>query len=138
MANDIPDEIMMKVDALVDAAMHCGRRLNRPSLEHPGEKMEAARTDLLATIARHITPAPPAWCQPMDNGIPSPRTFIVRYDDADVPDAVFDNEAEARDHWQKASTHWNCYLFGAMPLDAASPADEAPAIAKGECTAHKK
>lgn len=56
-----------------------------------------------------------AWCQPMDCGKHTPRKFIVVYEDADMGIATFDNEAEAREHWERANTHWNCYLFGALP-----------------------
>lgn len=62
------------------------------------------------------SPARQAWCQPMDGGKHTPRKFIVRFEDADRGDAVFDDEAEARAFWEQANDNWNCYLFGALPL----------------------
>jgi hypothetical protein len=55
-AVNVPDEIVMKVEALEQAADFAGatQRLNDI------DDVKAARSDLLATIARHITPAPPA------------------------------------------------------------------------------
>lgn len=40
---------------------------------------------------------------------------MVVYEDPDMGSAVFDDEAEAREHFEKASIAWNCYLFGLMP-----------------------
>lgn len=57
------------------------------------------------------------WCQPMSEGRPTPRTFLVRFEDAEMGDAVFTDEAEARDFWRRATVNWNCYLFAAMSLD---------------------
>lgn len=76
-----------------------------------------------STIARAGEPV--AWCQPMENGEHQPRTFMVYYEDQSVGVAVFDNEADAREHWEQANRNWNCYLFGAMPLRPAlaSPSD---------------
>lgn len=56
-----------------------------------------------------------AWCQPNYEGKIHPRKFMVVYEDAEMGNAVFDDEAEARDHFEKASINWNCYLFGLMP-----------------------
>lgn len=61
---------------------------------------------------------PEGWCQPMRSGEHMPRQFIVRFDDQDRGDAVFDNEDEAYEFWERANFAWNCYLFGAMPLRA--------------------
>lgn len=72
---------------------------------------EYVRADLAAPAG-----VPMAWCQPMHNGEHASRQFIVRFEDADRGDAVFDDEAEARAYWQKANDNWNCYLFGALPL----------------------
>lgn len=57
----------------------------------------------------------PSYCQPPNCGQPTPRIFIVRYDDADMPDAYFTDEAEARAHFRAANVRWNCYLFGTFP-----------------------
>jgi hypothetical protein len=71
------------------------------------------------------------WCQPMDCGKHTPRKFIVRFEDADRGDAVFDNENEAREFFERADTNWNCYLFGSLPrfrselVPAASPVAQA-------------
>lgn len=57
-----------------------------------------------------------AWCQPMHNGEHTSRKFIVRFEDAERGDAVFDDEVEAREFWVRANQSWNCYLFGALPF----------------------
>lgn len=60
------------------------------------------------------------WCQPGDQ---QRRQFVVLFDDPDKAMAVFDNEADARDFWEKASIDWNCHLLGALPRDPdANPA----------------
>lgn len=56
-----------------------------------------------------------AWCQPNYEGKIHPRKFMVVYEDPDMGSAVFEDEAEAREHFEKASIAWNCYLFGLMP-----------------------
>lgn len=68
------------------------------------------------------------WCQPGDRQ--NERHFIVRFDDADRGDAVFTDEAEAREFWARATMNWNCWLFGAMPVQAipAAPAGEIEAV----------
>ncbi len=60
-------------------------------------------------------PKPEAWCQPNYEGKIHPRKFMVVYEDAEMGNAVFDDETEAREHFEKASVNWNCYLFGLMP-----------------------
>ncbi|UVC14756.1 hypothetical protein [Mesorhizobium onobrychidis] len=60
------------------------------------------------------------WCQPLKNGEHQPRQFIVYYEDARVGIAAFENEADAREHWEKSNLNWNCYLFGALPLAASN------------------
>lgn len=71
------------------------------------------------------------WCQPMDNGEHTARRFIVRFDDADMADAVFENEQEAREYWTKANQNWNCYLFGALPQARAAIAHAVEEKANG-------
>jgi hypothetical protein len=56
-----------------------------------------------------------AWCQPMDNGKHTPRTFIIYFEDRDRGIMVFDREDVARQAFEQLDTNWNCYLFGAMP-----------------------
>lgn len=58
---------------------------------------------------------PVAWCQPNYEGNIHPRKFMVVYEDAEMGTAVFDDEDEAREHFEKASVAWNCYLFGILP-----------------------
>lgn len=67
-------------------------------------------------------PAPKAntaWCQPMDEGKHKPRHFIVRFEDSERNEAVFTDEREAYEYFERASISWNCWLFGAMPLSPA-------------------
>lgn len=87
--------------------------LSAPPL--PGEQVLA---DRIAALSSAPTTAE-GWCQPMDCGKHTSRKFIVRFDDAERGEAVFDDEAEARAFWEKANQNWNCYLFGALPLPAA-------------------
>lgn len=54
------------------------------------------------------------WCQPGDI---RKRQFLVTFDDPECRNAVFDDEIEARRFWAKACLNWNCYLFGALPVD---------------------
>lgn len=56
------------------------------------------------------------WCQPGDI---RKRQFLVTFDDPECRNAVFDDETEARRFWAKACLNWNCYLFGALPVDPA-------------------
>lgn len=63
-----------------------------------------------------------AWCQPMKEGKHTPRQFVVLYEDAEQGICTFDDEAEARDHWERANVNWNCYLLGTLPL-ASEPAN---------------
>ena len=62
---------------------------------------------------------PVRYCQPNYDGKIHPNKFMVVYEDAEMGNAVFDNEAEAREHFSKASVSWNCYLFGLLPLRSA-------------------
>lgn len=55
------------------------------------------------------------WCQPKDCGKPTPRKFMLLFDDPDHSTMYFDDEAEARAAFERKDTAWNCYLFGAMP-----------------------
>lgn len=62
-----------------------------------------------------------AWCQPMDCGKHTPRRFLLYFDDPDHGNAVFDNEAEARAAYERATVAWNCYLLGSLPLAPDKP-----------------
>lgn len=95
----------------------------------PAYQMIASDPTIL--ITEHVfigslpeAPAAPgeAWCQPMSSGEHTPRKFIVRFEDAEMSDAVFDDETEAREYWSRVNQNWNCYLFGALPLVATPPA----------------
>lgn len=57
-------------------------------------------------------PAHAKWCQPGDRQ--DKRMFIVRFDDQDQNDAVFEDEAEARAFYARATVSWNCWLFGTL------------------------
>lgn len=37
--------------------------------------------------------------------------WIVIFEDPDKGIAVFDNEAEARDYFERARDSWNCHLY---------------------------
>jgi hypothetical protein len=66
-------------------------------------------------IRRRVPQSSQAWCQPMDNGKHTPRTFIIYFEDRDRGIMVFDREDVARQAFEQLDTNWNCYLFGAMP-----------------------
>lgn len=53
------------------------------------------------------------WCQPSDH---TKRQFLLRFEDADVGDLVYDDEDQARTDWIRATENWNCYLFGALEI----------------------
>ncbi len=66
-----------------------------------------------------FSPAPehtgePEWCAPVDDEhVPY---WILRYDDADVPDAIVTEEAAARRAFASAEAKgWNCHLFHHAP-----------------------
>lgn len=122
-----------------DAAFLRGMALGYAADDHPDSQQGAAR---LRQIADNIEaaakvralregdggrpftgsiPKHAKWCQPGDRQ--DKRMFIVRFDDQDRNDAVFEDEAEAREFYARATVSWNCYLFGALPAfpDAASP-----------------
>jgi hypothetical protein len=99
-------------------------------VEHPNGAYVLV-TDVQALLAARALPdgAHPAspslrkdavWCQPGDK---PDRHFIVRFEDQDRGDAVFTDEAEAREFYARATVNWNCWLFGAMPVqpDGAEP-----------------
>jgi hypothetical protein len=76
-------------------------------------KAKAAVEAYLAGMGEELQPT--AWCQPDYDGKTHPRKFMVVYEDAEMGNAIFDDEAEAREHFEKASISWNCYLFGLLP-----------------------
>jgi hypothetical protein len=72
-----------------------------------------------------------AWCQPMDCGKHTPRKFLLYFEDPDHGNAVFDNEAEARAAFERATVAWNCYLFGALTLSRPDQGTVAVSSAEG-------
>lgn len=42
--------------------------------------------------------------------MPEPN-WIVIFDDAEMGNAVFENESEARDFFERVKHNWNCYLY---------------------------
>lgn len=94
--------------------------------EHPDNYRKAFARPVDAGARENVTAAqeakePSAWCQPMDCGKHTPRKFYLYFDDPDHGNMVFDNEVEARAAFERKSTAWNCYLFGALPLSSAEP-----------------
>jgi hypothetical protein len=78
-------------------------------------------------IAEPLLPLPPPapsvidgarWCQPSDH---TQRQFLLRFEDADVGDLVYDDEDQARTDWVRATENWNCYLFGALEIAPSPP-----------------
>lgn len=77
-------------------------------------KIKAKQKTKPTGSALPIPGAKVAYCQPMDKGEHTGQKFVVLFDDAEKPMAVFDDEFEARDFWNKANSDWNCYLLGAL------------------------
>lgn len=90
--------------------------------DHYDERPEALRKARLVLEAAASLSGDTAegqtWCQPMNCGKHMPRKFIVRFEDADMRDAIFDDEEEAYRYFEAVNWNWNCYLFGAMPRRA--------------------
>jgi hypothetical protein len=56
------------------------------------------------------------WCQPGDQ---PKRHWLVKFEDTEKGDAVFTDEAEAREFFDRADGGgWNCWLFAAVPRSA--------------------
>ena len=79
-----------------------------------------------ATVQEPVADTGP-WCQPRYDGRDHPRKFMVVYEDADMGSALFEDETEARNHFEAASIAWNCYLFGLLPRSALSTSQSDPA-----------
>ncbi len=60
------------------------------------------------------------WCQPGDR---AERLWLLRFDDPDQREQVFDDEAEARAAYTKYSPTWNCYLLASVEAKS-KPAGE--------------
>jgi hypothetical protein len=73
---------------------------------------------LAAVLSDTSTDREVEWCQPRDCGKPTPRKFMIYFDDPDHGIMVFDNEAEARAAFEKKNTAWSCYLFGTLPVSS--------------------
>jgi len=59
------------------------------------------------------------WCQPGDQ---PKRHWLVKFEDTDKGEAVFTDEAEAREFFDRADGGgWNCWLFAAVPRAALTP-----------------
>jgi len=70
---------------------------------------------VLAQPVRNEPQSSSEWCQPTDCGKPTPRKFMIYFDDPEHGIMVFDDEAEARATFEAKNTAWNCYLFGTLP-----------------------
>lgn len=53
------------------------------------------------------------WCQPGDRQ--DAQRFLVRFDDPDRTDAVFDGFSAAADFYSRATLSWNCWFFASVP-----------------------
>jgi hypothetical protein len=84
---------------------------------------EASGTNRQAS-AKHTTKKPVAYCQPRYEGKIQPPKFIIRFEDAELGDLHFDDEAEARSRFSDLSVSWNCFLFGTLPVEPRAEATE--------------
>lgn len=55
------------------------------------------------------------WCQPGDRQ--DQRKYLVRFEDPDRGDAVFDDAREAADFYARATLSWTCWLFSAVSVE---------------------
>lgn len=85
---------------------------------HPAQPLASAAQAAPAAPDVWPIPAHAKWCQPGD--MQDKRQFLVRFDDPDCRDSVFNDEAEARAFYAKATVNWNCYLFGALEAHPAA------------------
>jgi len=103
-------------------------------------KAKDALTAALSSVPGKESPAPAEtpvdiasmpigakWCQPGD--MQDARRYLVRFDDPEMPDAIFTDESKAVAFYTKATLSWNCWLFAAVPVGAS------PAPAVGEAVA---
>lgn len=87
------------------------RRIMQPEIK---AKIRAKQKTKPTGSALPIPGAKAEYCQPMNQGEPTPQKFIVLFEDAEKQMATFDDEFEAREFWDKANIHWNCYLMGSL------------------------
>ena len=87
------------------------RRIMQPEIK---AKIKAKQKTKPTGSALPIPGAKVAYCQPMDKGEHTGQKFVVLFDDAEKQMAIFEDEFEARDFWEKANSDWNCYLMGAL------------------------
>ncbi len=58
------------------------------------------------------------YCQPRDyNNV---RHWMIVFEDADVKPEIYTDEAAAKAAYDRAQVQWNCSLFAAVPVRAAS------------------
>lgn len=104
----------------------CGGKPDKDEAEQMGAAVRAYLA-ALSTPPALIAGGPPVegsipswakWCQPGD--MQDKRYFIVKFEDRDRADALFTDEAEAREFYARATVSWNCWLFGALPAFPAS------------------
>lgn len=63
---------------------------------------------------------PTPWCQPGD--VKVGRQWLLKFEDKDVADVVFDSEREAHEAFEKAEAGgWNCYLFETCKRERSAP-----------------
>lgn len=71
------------------------------------------------------------WCQPGDQQ--AAQHYLIRFDDPDMPDAVFTDWTKAREFYARSTLSWNCWLFAAVSAEAlATPTQPASPIEQGE------
>lgn len=116
------DAYKAAIRAYLSAAKSEPVAVKRAALFDPDGFMTSRSNGIGERAAPTATPAVKAWCQPMKEGKHTPRQFVVLYEDAEQGICTFDDEAEARDHWERANVNWNCYLLGTLPL-ASEPAN---------------
>lgn len=142
--------ISKKIEGLLDAGRHgrtkdphaylvqAIREISELRDSEAAEPFDDALDIADAALSAYAAPTPPAavqepvadngpWCQPRYEGKDHPRKFMVVYEDADMGSALFEDETEARSHFEAASITWNCYLFGLLPRSALSTSQSDPA-----------
>lgn len=67
----------------------------------------------------------PKWAIPGD----MKPVYLLRFDDPEGKEQIWDNLSDARSAWDKYAPAWNCWLFGPVDLNAALPS---PPSLKGD------
>lgn len=136
LGNDLFDDLPINADAVpsfdsADAGMVVAKAEIKRALWEASDPISLVPP--IIAEPRLPQPAPSVidgarWCQPSDH---AQRQFLLRFEDADVGDLVYDDEDQARADWIRATENWNCYLFGALEISP-SPSSHLSSISRDD------